>query len=59
MNKMRLEEVIESGDLKEAVKIIEDVGEKLAGIFRAFYMILLLERFGWSGEKNCFIRDHY
>ncbi|MGW8440793.1 HEAT repeat domain-containing protein [Paenibacillus sp. S33] len=29
MNKMRLEEVIESGDLKEAVKIIEEIGEKL------------------------------
>ncbi|WP_244310628.1 hypothetical protein [Paenibacillus ottowii] len=29
MNKMRLEEAIESGDLKEAVKIIEGVGEKL------------------------------
>ncbi|MMZ55167.1 hypothetical protein D1872_170110 [compost metagenome] len=33
MNKMRLEEVIESGDLKEAVKIIEDVGEKLDHTF--------------------------
>ncbi|MDY8046182.1 HEAT repeat domain-containing protein [Paenibacillus polymyxa] len=29
MNKMRLEEVIESGDLKEAVRIIEEIGEKL------------------------------
>ncbi|MBE3648463.1 MULTISPECIES: HEAT repeat domain-containing protein [Paenibacillus] len=28
MNKMRLEEAIESGDLKEAIRIIEDVGEK-------------------------------
>ncbi|WP_223264188.1 HEAT repeat domain-containing protein [Paenibacillus sp. IHB B 3084] len=28
MNKIRLEEVIESGDLKEAVRIIQDVGEK-------------------------------
>ncbi|MGV6934289.1 HEAT repeat domain-containing protein [Paenibacillus sp. CMM36] len=33
MNKIRLEEVIESGDLKEAVKIIEDVGEKLDHTF--------------------------
>ncbi|MGG4221267.1 HEAT repeat domain-containing protein [Paenibacillus jamilae] len=29
MNKVRLEEVIESGDLKEALKITEDVGETL------------------------------
>ncbi|QYK66304.1 HEAT repeat domain-containing protein [Paenibacillus sp. S02] len=33
MNKMRLEEVIESGDLKEAVRIIEDVVEKLDHTF--------------------------
>ncbi|MDY7992493.1 HEAT repeat domain-containing protein [Paenibacillus polymyxa] len=33
MNKMRLEEVIESGDLKEAVKIIEEIGEKLDHTF--------------------------
>ncbi|WP_328802143.1 HEAT repeat domain-containing protein [Paenibacillus sp. LX16] len=33
MNKIRLEEVIESGDLKEAVKIIEEIGEKLDHTF--------------------------
>jgi HEAT repeat protein len=33
MNKMRLEEVIESGDLKEAVRIIEEIGEKLDHTF--------------------------
>ncbi|PNQ81890.1 HEAT repeat domain-containing protein [Paenibacillus sp. F4] len=33
MNKMRLEEVIESGDLKKAVKIIEEIGEKLDHTF--------------------------
>ncbi|MDY8023127.1 HEAT repeat domain-containing protein [Paenibacillus polymyxa] len=33
MNKMRLEEFIESGDLKEAVRIIEEIGEKLDHTF--------------------------
>ncbi|AZH28602.1 MULTISPECIES: HEAT repeat domain-containing protein [Paenibacillus] len=33
MDKFRLEEVIESGDLKEAIRIIEDVGEKLDHTF--------------------------
>lgn len=38
MNKMRLEEVIESGDLKEAVKIIEEIGEKLDHTFTAILL---------------------
>ncbi|MFT9369352.1 HEAT repeat domain-containing protein [Paenibacillus polymyxa] len=33
MDKFRLEEVIESVDLKEAIRIIEDVGEKLDHTF--------------------------
>ncbi|WP_258297379.1 HEAT repeat domain-containing protein [Paenibacillus peoriae] len=38
MNKMRLEEVIESGDLKEAVRIIEEIGEKLDHTFTAILL---------------------